>query len=57
MAGLFRVGRGETLYTQGLMDNIRISKGVARYTSTFNPPDDYSAPRIGKRKTNWFFFF
>jgi hypothetical protein len=41
----------------GLLDNIRISKGVARYTATFNPPDDYSAPRIGKRKTNWFFFF
>ena len=41
----------------GLLDNIRISKGVARYTDTFNPPDDYSAPRIGKRKTNWFFFF
>ena len=23
----------------GLLDNIRISKGVARYTATFNPPD------------------
>jgi len=47
----------DSQYLNGLLDNIRISKGVARYTATFNPPDDYSAPRIGKRKTNWFFFF
>jgi len=46
MAGLFRVGRGETLYTQGLLDNIRISKGVARYTTTFNPSDDYNAQTV-----------
>jgi len=25
----------------GLLDNIRISKGVARYTATFNPPSDF----------------
>jgi len=28
---------------KGLMDNIRISKGVARYVSSFNPPDDYGS--------------
>ena len=29
-------------YTNGLIDNIRISKGVARYTASFNPPNDAS---------------
>jgi hypothetical protein len=28
----------------GLLDNIRISKGVARYTASFNPPVDYPDP-------------
>jgi hypothetical protein len=42
----------------GRMDNIRISKGVARYTGTFNPPDDYatSGSASRRKKTNWFFF-
>ena len=29
-----------------LGDNIRISKGVARYTTTFNPSDDYNAQTV-----------
>lgn len=34
---------GSGNFINGLLDNIRISKGVARYTTTFNPPDDYAA--------------
>jgi hypothetical protein len=30
-------GGGSVL--NGLLDNIRISKGAARYTDTFNPPE------------------
>jgi hypothetical protein len=30
---------GTAYYLPGLLDNIRISKGVARYVSTFNPPE------------------
>jgi hypothetical protein len=33
----------------GLLDNIRISKGVARYTATFNPPEW----RTGGNKIMW----
>jgi hypothetical protein len=39
---------GEPL--NGLLDNIRISKGVARYTAAFNPPDDASAETSGKHR-------
>lgn len=30
-------------YFNGLVDNIRVSKGVARNTATFNPPEDYQS--------------
>ena len=36
------IGHNYTWYFTGLMDNIRISKGVARYTAAFNPSDDYN---------------
>jgi hypothetical protein len=39
-ANAFTVGYGGTNYFNGLMDNIRIAKGVARYTATFDPPYD-----------------
>jgi len=42
----------------GLMDNIRISKGIARYTTTFNPPED--VPKTGstcKKASSWWYFF
>ena len=33
-------------YWKGRLDNVRIAKGYARYTSSpFNPPDDYSSAR------------
>jgi hypothetical protein len=51
------IGNGSDGFLNGLLDNIRISKGVARYTTTFNPDNDYAEPRTGRRKTNWFFFF
>jgi hypothetical protein len=35
---------------KGLMDNIRISKGVARYTATFNPPEDYEEESTGTHR-------
>ena len=34
----------------GLLDNIRISKGVARYTATFNPPEDYEEESTGTHR-------
>ncbi len=37
-------------YFNGLLDNIRISKGVARYTASFNPPDDYEEASQGKHR-------
>lgn len=49
---------GATDEVVGLMDNIRISKGVARYTATFNPPADF--PQTGskrKKASSWWFFF
>lgn len=45
-------------YFKGLIDNARVSKGIARYTATFNPEDDYARTgSSGRRKTNWFWFF
>ncbi|MEI6424230.1 MAG: LamG domain-containing protein, partial [Lentisphaerota bacterium] len=29
----------------GRLDNVRVSKGIARYQATFNPPEDYSNAR------------
>lgn len=41
----------------GLLDNIRISKGVARYTATFNPPEDYESTTAASRRKKLFWFF
>jgi len=52
----FGIGGGPTSYAwgtycwRGLLDNIRISKGVARYTATFNPPDDYEEESTGTHR-------
>ena len=49
LTGNFCVGADTTTfgnYTQGFLDNIRISKGVARYTATFNPPEDFQTTTI-----------
>jgi len=42
-AATIEIGGDSTNMVKGLMDNIRISKGIARYTSSFNPPDDYQS--------------
>lgn len=42
-------------WLKGRLDNIRISKGIARYTSTFNPPEDVDTNT--RRRGSHFFFF
>jgi len=39
-AGTIVFGRKDTVDFDGLMDNIRFASGTARYTATFNPPED-----------------
>jgi len=57
---LFNIGYEENTYgrylLQGWMDEIRISKGIARWTSNFTPPtlpygDSYITKRVGKFAT------
>lgn len=58
----FGIGGGASSYAwgtycwRGILDNIRISKGVARYTATFNPPVDYPDP-VTVSKLNFFALF
>jgi len=49
---------GTTDLHNGLLDEIRISKGVARYTATFNPGNDEPTPPTPtNRKSQFFMFF
>ena len=47
-----QIGFNYTFYFKGLMDNIRIAKGVARYTATFDPPYDPAAA-LGFNQIIW----
>ncbi|MCM8781755.1 MAG: LamG domain-containing protein, partial [Candidatus Omnitrophica bacterium] len=39
LLGIARIGEYDNLYFTGYLDEIRISKGIARWTSNFTPPD------------------
>lgn len=51
------VGSYSTTWFNGLMDNIRIAKGVARYTATFDPPFDDADAAAALATTDFFRFF
>lgn len=48
-----QIGYSAARQIDALMDNIRISKGIARYAATFNPPEDVETP-ISNNKSQFF---